>query len=33
VGEKLFEELKEFEARADALEKEIRETMRERGGI
>jgi glutamate formiminotransferase/formiminotetrahydrofolate cyclodeaminase len=33
VGEKLLEELKEIEARADELEKEIRQTMSERGGI
>ena len=33
VGEKMLEELKEIEAKADELEKEIRKTMRERGGI
>ena len=33
VGEKLLNELKEFEAKADELEKEIRKTMQERGGI
>jgi glutamate formiminotransferase / formiminotetrahydrofolate cyclodeaminase len=33
VGEKLLEELKEVEAKADELEKEIRKTMSERGGI
>jgi glutamate formiminotransferase / formiminotetrahydrofolate cyclodeaminase len=33
VGEKLLEELKEVEAKADLLEKEIRKTMSERGGI
>ena len=33
VGEKLLKELKEFEAKADELEKEIRKTMQERGGI
>ena len=33
VGEKMLEELKEFEARADELEKEIHQTMNERGGI
>jgi glutamate formiminotransferase/formiminotetrahydrofolate cyclodeaminase len=33
VGEKMLEELKEMEAKADELEKEIRQTMSERGGI
>jgi glutamate formiminotransferase/formiminotetrahydrofolate cyclodeaminase len=33
VGEKLLNELKEFETRADELEKEIRKTMEERAGI
>src|SRR5688572_2439199 len=33
VGEKLLEELKEVEAKADELEKEIRRIMSERGGI
>ncbi|HUE99051.1 MAG TPA: glutamate formimidoyltransferase [Anaerolineales bacterium] len=33
VGEKMLEELKELEAKADELEKEIRKTMSERGGI
>ena len=33
VGEKLLEELKDVEAKADELEKEIRKTMSERGGI
>ena len=33
VGEKMLEELKEVEAKADELEKEIRKTMTERGGI
>jgi glutamate formiminotransferase/formiminotetrahydrofolate cyclodeaminase len=33
VGEKMLEELKEIEAKADGLEKEIRETMKTRGGI
>ena len=33
VGEKMLEELKEVEAKADELEKEIRKTMSERGGI
>ncbi len=32
-GEKMLNELKVFEARADELEKEIRRTMMERGGI
>jgi glutamate formiminotransferase/formiminotetrahydrofolate cyclodeaminase len=33
AGEKMLEDLKEIEAKADELEKEIRETMRTRGGI
>jgi glutamate formiminotransferase / formiminotetrahydrofolate cyclodeaminase len=33
VGEKLLEELKELETKADELEKEIRQTMETRGGI
>ncbi len=33
VGEKLLKELKELEVKADELEKEIRKTMQERGGI
>jgi glutamate formiminotransferase / formiminotetrahydrofolate cyclodeaminase len=33
VGKKMLEELKEVEAKADELEKEIRETMKTRGGI
>lgn len=33
VGEKLLNELKELEGKADELEKEIRKTMEERGGI
>jgi glutamate formiminotransferase/formiminotetrahydrofolate cyclodeaminase len=33
VGEKLLSELKELEAKADELEKEIHKTMAERGGI
>jgi glutamate formiminotransferase/formiminotetrahydrofolate cyclodeaminase len=33
AGEKMLEELKELEAKADELEKEIRKTMSERGGI
>ena len=33
VGEKMLEELKELEVKADELEKEIRKTMSERGGI
>ena len=33
VGEKMLEELKELEIKADELEKEIRKTMSERGGI
>lgn len=33
VGEKMLEELKEIESKAGELEKEIRKTMRERGGI
>jgi formiminotetrahydrofolate cyclodeaminase len=33
VGEKLLNELKELEVKADELEKEIRKTMEERGGI
>jgi glutamate formiminotransferase / formiminotetrahydrofolate cyclodeaminase len=33
VGEKMLDELKEIEAKADSLEKEIRETMKSRGGI
>jgi glutamate formiminotransferase/formiminotetrahydrofolate cyclodeaminase len=33
VGEKMLEELKEIEAKADELEKEIRQTMETRGGI
>jgi glutamate formiminotransferase/formiminotetrahydrofolate cyclodeaminase len=33
VGEKMLEELKEIEAKADELEKEIRRTMETRGGI
>jgi formiminotetrahydrofolate cyclodeaminase len=33
VGEKMLEELQELEARADELEKEIRQTMGTRGGI
>ena len=32
-GEKMLIELKEYEAKADDLEKEIRKTMTERGGI
>jgi formiminotetrahydrofolate cyclodeaminase len=32
-GERMLEELKELEAKADELEKEIRQTMTERGGI
>ena len=33
VGEKLLNEMKELERKADELEKEIRKTMEERGGI
>jgi glutamate formiminotransferase / formiminotetrahydrofolate cyclodeaminase len=33
VGEKMLEELKELETKADELETEIRKTMSERGGI
>jgi glutamate formiminotransferase / formiminotetrahydrofolate cyclodeaminase len=33
VGEKMIEDLKEIEAKADELEKEIRKTLSERGGI
>jgi hypothetical protein len=33
VGEKMLNELKGYEAKADDLEKEIRKTMIERGGI
>src|SRR5215211_645944 len=33
VGDRMIEELKELEAKADELEKEIRKTMIERGGI
>ena len=33
VGEKMLEELKELEAKAEDLEKEIRQTMETRGGI
>ncbi len=33
VGEKMLEELKEIEAKADELEQEIRQTMQTRGGI
>jgi glutamate formiminotransferase/formiminotetrahydrofolate cyclodeaminase len=33
VGEKMLEELKELEAKAETLEKEIREVMHSRGGI
>ena len=33
VGEKMLEELKEIEAKANQLEQEIRETMKTRGGI
>jgi formiminotetrahydrofolate cyclodeaminase len=33
VGDKMLEELKEIESRADELEKEIRQTMETRGGI
>ncbi|HJS19504.1 MAG TPA: cyclodeaminase/cyclohydrolase family protein, partial [Anaerolineales bacterium] len=33
AGEKMLAELKELEAKADRLEKEIRQTMTERGGI
>jgi formiminotetrahydrofolate cyclodeaminase len=33
AGEKMLEELKDLETKADALEKEIRQVMSERGGI
>jgi glutamate formiminotransferase / formiminotetrahydrofolate cyclodeaminase len=33
VGDRMLEELAELESRAEGLEKEIRQTMRERGGI
>jgi formiminotetrahydrofolate cyclodeaminase len=33
VGEKMLEELREIEAKADELEKDIRQTMETRGGI
>jgi len=33
VGEKMLDELKELEAKAEMLEKDIREVMRSRGGI
>ena len=33
VGDKMLEELKELEAKANELEKEIRQTMETRGGI
>jgi glutamate formiminotransferase/formiminotetrahydrofolate cyclodeaminase len=33
AGEKMLHELKEFEAKADELEKQIRQAMTERGGI
>jgi glutamate formiminotransferase / formiminotetrahydrofolate cyclodeaminase len=33
AGERMLEELKEIEAKADALESEIRQTMQTRGGI
>jgi formiminotetrahydrofolate cyclodeaminase len=33
AGEKMLEELKELETKADELEKEIRQIMSERGGI
>ena len=33
LGEKMLNELKEYETKADELEKEIRKTMSERGGI
>lgn len=33
AGERMLEELKELEAKAGELEKEIRQTMTERGGI
>jgi glutamate formiminotransferase / formiminotetrahydrofolate cyclodeaminase len=33
AGERMLDELKELEAKADELEKEIRQTMTERGGI
>jgi formiminotetrahydrofolate cyclodeaminase len=33
VGEKMLEELKELETKADELEKEIRQTIQTRGGI
>jgi formiminotetrahydrofolate cyclodeaminase len=33
AGDRMLEELKELEARADDLEKEIRKTMIERGGL
>jgi formiminotetrahydrofolate cyclodeaminase len=33
VGEKMLNELKGYEAKADELEKEIRKTLSERGGL
>lgn len=33
LGEKMLSELKELETKAEELEKEIRKTMTERGGI
>jgi formiminotetrahydrofolate cyclodeaminase len=33
VGERMLAELKECEAQADTLEKEIRKTVAERGGL
>jgi formiminotetrahydrofolate cyclodeaminase len=33
VGEKMLGELKELDAKAETLEKEIREVMQSRGGI
>jgi len=33
AGEKMLKELKEYEAKADELEKQIRQAMAERGGI
>ena len=33
LGEKMLEELADLESEADRLEKQLRETMKERGGI
>ncbi len=33
AGEKMLKELRDFEKKADKIEKEIRKTMEERGGV